>query len=193
MPLSLFADDLSGRIELNYTDSSTKTEDAAGISTETKTDSFSHLYGLTLQRALYPNLTLLAGGLFSQTISNDHTDDTDFKSTTTTKSGFLNLNLGTRYISSGLGYNRLEDKVDVRDSTTITGVRENYTATLGLRPDGLPEVNIRLLRTYNYDKDRAFQDDMTDNLSLGLKYDPYRGLDLRYKRSFHRDRQTVRP
>lgn len=181
MPLSLFADDLSGRIELNYTDASTTTEDAAGISTETKSDSFSHLYGLNLQRAIYPNLTLFAGGLFSQTISNDHTDDTDFKSTTTTKSGFLDLSLGTRYITSGLGYNRLEDKVDIRDSTSFTGVRENYTANLGLRPEGLPEVNIRLLRTYNYDKDRAFQDDVTDNLSLGLKYEPYRGLDLRYQ------------
>jgi len=180
MPVSLFADELSGRIELNYSNARTTTEDAAGISTETKSDSFAHLYSLNFQRAIYPNLMLLAGGLFSQTISNDQTDDTDSKLTATTKNGFLDLSLGTRFLTSGLGYNRFEDKVDIRDSTSFTSVRENYNANLGLRPEGLPEVNIRLLRTYSYDKDREFQDDITDILSLGAKYEPLRNLDLRY-------------
>lgn len=194
IPLSLSAEEISGRIELNYSNADTTTKDAAGITTETKSDSFAHLYNLNLQRAIYPHLMLFAGGTFSQTISKDKSDDTETKSTATTKNGFLNLSLGTRFISSELGYNRLEDKIDIRDSTSVTAVRENYIANLGLRPEGLPEVNIRLLRTYNYDKDRDFQDDVTDDLALGMKYEPYRNLDLRYQTelSILKDRLTDR-
>ncbi len=181
VPVSLFADGIGGRVELSYSHVNTETEDAAGFSTNTKSDNFLHSYHLNFQRALYPNLKFLAGGIFEQSISRGEDEDEESRSTVTTKSGTLDLRLGTHFISSGIGYSRREEKTSVDDIPSMTDVRESYSANLGLRPEGLPALDTILLRTYTYDKERVSQDSVNDSFSLGLRYEPYKNLDLRYQ------------
>ncbi len=181
MPPALLADEISGRVELLYNRVSAETEDATGISTETKSNNFVHLYNLNFFRTLYPNLRFLAGGTFEQGMSKDESDGAEVKSKVTTKNGTLDLRLGTQFMSSGIGYNRREEKSTVDGDSSLTNVRESYNASISLRPEGLPIVDTLFLRTYTYDKERVSQDNVNDFISLGLMYEPYRNLNLRYQ------------
>ena len=180
LPSLALADRISGSIELGYTSDTTTTEDSGGLVTRTKNSTFVQRYFLTLDKQIYPNLKFLAGGNFEKTNTKNDDDSTEIETTSTVKGGYLNLQLTTQMISAGLGYTKREDKQTIKGlGSTIPSVMETYSANLGLRPEGLPSVDMLFLRTHLYDKQKISQDSVTDLLSVATRYQPIRDLDLR--------------
>lgn len=186
LPSFVWADGFSAIAEFDYSSTTVRTEDSGRLLTETKSDTFLHRYFLNLDKTLYPNLKFVAGGTFEQDISNNETDNATLKTTATTKYGHLGLLLATQFLSAGIGYNRNESDVSVSGQPSeVPNVRENYSASLGLRPEGLPTVNANFVRTYTFDKERISEDRINDFLSVGLKYEPYRNLQLQSQASLN--------
>ena len=173
LPAPASADGISAVVELDYSSARTKTELAGNPLPDAKNDTFLHRYFLNLDRTLYPNLKFMAGGIFEQTITHFSTGDATVNTNTTVKNGLLALRQATHFISSGVGYDRREEKTG-----PSTAIRENYSANLGLRPEGLPTVNTIFLRTYTFDKERVSTDLVNDFISLSTKYEPYKNLEL---------------
>lgn len=177
-PASIPAFTLGGRAEITYNNVSTDTEDVSGLTTHTKSNSLLQLYTLTLQRSIYPNLSFQGSGTFEQGRFNNEENGSDETFYTRGKSGSADLRLNTRQITSGVGYNRAEE---TEGSPATTNIRENYSANLSLRPEGFPKIDTFVLRTYSFDKERELRDTVTDLFSLGLRYDPYKNLNLQYQ------------
>jgi hypothetical protein len=93
--------------------------------------------------------------------------------------GLLMLRQDTQTISSSIGITRRESKVDQQGEDPPPDVMDTLSASLGLRPEGLPQADAFFLRTHTYDKDRDTTDIVNDFWSLSLKYEPIRDLDLR--------------
>lgn len=179
IPSAASADGITAVVELNYSSTRSTTEDSSGLVTaETKADIFVHRYFLNLDKTLYPNLRFTAGGTFEQTINDFKTDSAKTKVTGNVTNGLLKLQQATHFISSGVGYNIRQDKTSTSGQPSVTQVREDYSANLGLRPEGLPLVETLFLRSYTHDKERQSQDLVNDFLSVASKYDPYRDLNL---------------
>jgi hypothetical protein len=187
LPSSVWAlDNITAIVELDYSSTNERTEDSGRLLSETNTDIFMHRYFLDLDKTIYPNLKIMAGGTFEQVISDSETDNVTSKTTATTKHGHIDLLLSTRLISSGIGYKRTEE--DVTDS--VPQIRENYNANLSWRPDGLPTLDANFVRTYTFDKERATEDREEDYWSVASTYEPYRNLQLTGQASYN-DRTDV--
>jgi hypothetical protein len=178
-PVVVSADGLSGVVELDYFNTKLTTEEAGGLSTDSHGDSFIHRYFLNLDKTIYPNLKFLAGGTFEQQITKGDEAGVDIDTKDTQTTGFLNLDLSTRFISAGAGYTRREEKTSSHGQTTVPDIRETYSANLGLRPEGLPDLDMLFLRTKLYDEKRLTQNVVTDTSSFGLKYMDLKNLELR--------------
>jgi hypothetical protein len=184
-PAVVSADGISGVIELQYSVSDDRSEDSSGNVTETETKTSTQRYFLTLDKSLYPNLKFLANGTFEKIKSTFTTDAGDSETTVTTKRGLLSLSLDTRIISSSIGFNRREEKVRLPFGSTAPNLMDTYDASFSWRPVGLPLLNVAFTRTDNYDKDRELEDRLTDYLSLNLRYEPVRNLNLQGTASFN--------
>lgn len=178
------ADGIRGFVELDYTKVDTESEDAAGLSTKTKANSFLQRYNLTLERSFYPYLKLIAGGIFEKNKSETKTNDLNTESTVTSMRPSIDLRLNSPMYIAGLGYNRREEKTSVSGASDVTNIRENYSASLGWRPDRFPEVNVHFLKTITHDKDRVIQDSEIDYITLSLAYKALRDFDFRYQLAY---------
>ena len=61
------ADSINGNLEFRYTTFDSTTEGAAGNTTRTTSKSYNQKYNLQLNKTIFPNLSLDAGGLFEKT------------------------------------------------------------------------------------------------------------------------------
>jgi hypothetical protein len=177
-PALVSAEGIGGFVELDYVNSTIKSEDAAGVKSESHTNSYVQRYYLTLDKTIYPNLKFLASGTFEHSIAKGEQDGVDIDSKDTAKYGQLGLRLATRLISAGIGYTKREDKASSLGQTAPESVQDTYSANLSLRPEGLPQVDVLFLRTDIYDKGRLFANQVTDSTTLGLRYTGFRGLEL---------------
>src|SRR3990172_8012028 len=97
-----WADGIRGFVELDYTRVDTEFEDAAGLSTKTKTNSFLQRYNLTLERSIYPYLKLTAGGIFEKNKSDTKANDFSTESTVTTMRPSIDLRLNSPMYTAGI-------------------------------------------------------------------------------------------
>ncbi len=174
------ADDVSGYAELDYAHSHQKTDNGNGDVSSQNTDDFVQRYNLSLTKLLYPHLKFLANGIFEQDLSTTADETGKTKATTTNIQPFVSLTLGTPLIVAATGYNRIQITTQSSGSSQ-TLINENYSGSLGLRPEGLPTIDINEQITRTYDPAHAVENLLTDRLSAGSRFSPIRGLDLGYQ------------
>jgi hypothetical protein len=97
---------------------------------------------------------------------------------------YIDLTLRTPVFTAGVNYNSVTTESKALNSPTTTFKHEAYGGILGLRPEGLPSLEMVLTRSYNYDVDRALRDTVADTGSLTSRYDPTRTVQLRYQGSY---------
>jgi hypothetical protein len=174
------AEGLSGYLEGNYSNTDEESVDAAGQTTRTRTNSFSQRYSLTLEKKIYPNLGVLAGGFFEKQDSTIEFGNVDTDSTITKIRPFASINLKTPLYFAEAAYHRNEEKQKSSAAAPVTTVRETYSSTLQWRPDGFPDVKFEYFRTNSFDKDRRFLDTTEDRFGITTQYRPVNALYLRY-------------
>ena len=175
---------INGYLDFTYSNLDSKTDDKSGTNTDTKSTNFRQQYYLTVSQNFYPNLRLLANGLFDRSATNTDTDGNTTKSTTTILRPNIELRLSTPLYTAGLVYNRREEKDEVTGSSNITNINEEYDGIFGWRPDGFPKLDLRLSRINNFDKERSFKDTTDDLIQLSYIYDVFKGLLLKYQLNY---------
>jgi hypothetical protein len=175
------AEGLSGHLELGYSKLDRITEDAAGQRTDTESETFRQRYTLTLDRRIYPNLTLVASGFFERLAAAAETDGTESDTTTTKLRPYVELRLRTPLYLAQAAYSRTEEKLDSPGTFDLETVRETYSSTLHWRPDGFPDLRLQYFRTNHYDRDRQFTDRTNDLFQATSVYRPVEPLLLRYE------------
>jgi len=178
------ADGLSGYLEYDYTRNETDLEDAGGQSTRAKTDSFSQLYNLTLNRKLYPNLNLLASGIFQKRNGSFESEGAETDTTTTAIRPYVNLTLRTPFYYAEAAYSRNEEKLKGSGFSPITTVRESISSTLYWKPDRFPDLRLQYSRDHQFDKDRLTVDTTTDQYQVTSNYRPVETLSLYYQGTY---------
>ena len=175
-----YADGINGFLEYSGSFSDSTSTTAGQEPSKSKTTNFSQRYGLNLNRTLYPYLRLSTGGIFDSNVSDTKVNGADQESTVTQISPYFNLSLGNPFMPSAIGYNRNETTSSGTGNPSQTTVLETYTASLGLRPEDLPSLDLRFTRTNSFDKDKVNFNTTADYYSLTAQYKPLDNLALSY-------------
>jgi len=170
---------VSGLLEFNYSFFSSKTTDAAGVTTKTTASNYNPRFTLDIDTKIYPNLRLHAGGIAELIKTDVGTSGIDTKTTITRFRPYIDLTLETPLYKAGIGYVRRQERTEVSHSPSVTLVNEEYNAILGWRPEGLPSIDMQIRRTNNFDEKKELRDIKEDNINLISKY-IYKGLQLNY-------------
>lgn len=191
--LSLFAGsagaEVSGFMEWSYglgrTEAETETD-----KTETESSSFVQRYNLALDKRFYPNVVLTLAGLFERGDAESRTDGENSSTTFMNIFPRADLSLTTPLYSAGLQYGRRYEIARAGGLKT-TNIQESYGAALGYRPDDLPSISAVLSRQHNFDKEREFNDIVTDSAIVGLFYRPVPELALTYQTSYRQSEDRI--
>jgi hypothetical protein len=170
---------LSGLLEFNYSFLSSKTTDAAGVTTKTVSNNYNPRLTLDIDTNIFPNLRLHAGGVGELIKTDLETSGTDSRTTITRFRPYIDLTLETPLYTAGIGYIRRQEKTEILHSPSVTLVNDEYNAILGWRPEGLPSIDMRMRRTNSFDDDKDIRDTQEDYFNLISKY-VYKGLQLNY-------------
>jgi len=174
------ADSISALLEFNYNSMNTETMNkAAGQKTQTDSSSWGQKYNLNLEKSLFPNLRLTAGGIFEKNKMDTDFDGEERTSTITNTRPYVDLTLNNRLYKAALSYSKREAEQKRSGAQTTTSISELYSSVLGWRPDGLPTFDLRVDKNNLYDKERQFQDSTTTTASLNSRYSTDK-FDIRY-------------
>ncbi len=184
------AQEASGFVELTAGRNHQETEDPNGIVFKTTGDTLLQRYGLDVSWRFYPNLRFVLGGVFERNASDTWGDFGNGRATTQRLSPYANLLLRTPLYSAQLGYYRTDDKQESGGFST-KNTQEVYNTVLGWRPEGLPEVTMRLSRTNNYDEERLTQDRTDDVAELIGRYDLKEKVGFYYHGSLGRSTDRI--
>lgn len=175
------AEGISGYLEFDYSRNDSDLAAAAGPSIHTKSDTFSQLYSLTLEKRIYPNVNFLASGFFRKRDDSFDVEGLGTDTTTTTLRPYVNLNLRTPLYYAEVAYNRKEEKVKPSEFSPVTTVRDQFISTLYWRPDRFPDLRLQYAWDHLYDKDRLAADTVTNLYVVTSNYQPVEELNLRYQ------------
>jgi len=170
---------VSGLLEFNYSFFSSKTTDAAGVTTKTVSNNYNPRLTLDIDTKIFPNLRLHAGGVGELTTTDIETSGVGSRTNITRFRPYIDLTLENPLYTAGIGYIRRQERTEVSHSPSVTLVNEEYNAILGWRPEGLPSLDMRFRRTNSFDEDKDLRDIQEDNINLISKY-VYKGLQLNY-------------
>ena len=174
------ADVISGTVELIQSNIDSKSTDASGTSTSTKSQIFFQRYQLYYNETLFPYLNLKVGSGFDKSMSETKDPSGETRSTDTSIYPSAMLMLNNPFVSGGVGYNLRQEKIDIPGTASITEVLESKNAFLGFRPEGLPTLNMQYTQSHNYDKEHAIADTVTDLFAANTRFSPVKNLDLAY-------------
>jgi len=171
---------IRGSLEFNYNYLTTKTTDATGNTVKTTANTYNPRFQLDINTLIYPNLTLTAGGIAEGIIADLRSSD---GADTTIKQynfrPYIDLTLRTPFYWGSLGYVRREQITDTTNSPSITLVQDDYYGILGMRPEGLPYMELQVRKRNSYDETKSILDTTEDIITLNSKYQ-YKGLLLDY-------------
>ncbi len=179
------ADLISGNAELDYSLVNSKSSGGGSSNPQTRTDSFTQRYNIGLTTNPYPNLRLAAGSFFELDRASSRMGSADTSSSVTTIYPFADLSLGTPLYNGAIGYSRKQDTLKGTGILKTTTIIEEYHANFGWKPEAFPATSLRLSRTNNFDADRLSINSTNDYASLGMRYAPAKGLDLRYQATYN--------
>ena len=170
-PVKSWADMINGSAEFDATLSRSKSKDATGVVTsDSKGTDFMQKYNLSLDTNPFPLLRLSAGSVFLQDINILHDISTSSRTKSTTLSPFIDAMLSNMLYQAGVGYTRNESWQTGNQEPMPATVNEEYHATLGWRPAGLPDLSVRLSHANTFDEDRLTQDMTTNIATIGSQY-----------------------
>jgi len=169
---------ISGSLEFNYDYLTTKTTDASGNTVKTTTMTYNPRFQLDINTMIYPNLILTAGGI-AEGIKADLRSDTDITITQLNFRPYIDLTLRTPFYWGSLGYVRTEQITDATHSPSLTLIRDEYYGILGMRPEGLPYMELQVRKRNSYDDTKDIMNLSEDIVTLNSKYQ-YKGLILDY-------------
>ena len=174
---------INGLLEFNYSFLTSKMKDGTGVTTKTDTSNYNPRFTLNIDTKIFPNLKLHAGGIAEFIKTDFESSGIDTKTTLTRIRPYVDLTLETPLYTAGLGYIMRQEKTKTTDSPSVTLVNEEYNAILGWRPEGLPNIDMKLRRTNNFDEEKVLRDIKEDSVNLISKY-TYRGLQLNYNSTY---------
>jgi hypothetical protein len=158
--------------------SDSRTEDATGRSDHQASETFLQRYSLDLAWRLYPNLQVLAGGLFERDSANGEEGAPD--TTQRRIRPYFNAVLRTAISSATLGYYRNEDDLKT-DSFSTRNIQEIMNARVGWNPEHRPSLTFRFIRTNDFDAERLTQDTTDDLADVVSEYAPAPEVQLYYR------------
>jgi hypothetical protein len=165
------ADSLRALLEFDYNNFDLESMDkSSGQKTETQSETWGQNYHLNLDKTIFPNLRLNAGGVFQKDITDATVNDEDRDITLTNSRPFADLLLKTPLYTAGAGYSKRQEKTEADGVPTETNINELYNAILGWQPEGLPSFDVRLEKAEFYDRDREVEDTTQNTASLISRY-----------------------
>jgi hypothetical protein len=179
------ADGLSAYIEEDFTHVQATTNNPA-VAGQSETDQFTQRYRLSLDRTLYPMLRFDVGGTFERVIAATSGDLGAGDSTNRIGTFFGKLILANPFLSGAAGYDYRSEKTTAPAVAPVTFVSAGPSGFLNWKPDGLPQLTLRLSRLSNYDTLEEIQDLTTTEALFSAAWDPVRQLDLRYALDYQR-------
>ena len=195
LPRPALADGITGRVQLTYNHSDTRSKDLRlpflpADDVESRT--FVQQYHLNLDKSLAPNLKLFATGMFQKSDFVNITNGEQNTGTSTVTRPYVDLTLRTPLYTIGANYNNVTTESRSGGGPSFTTIHEAYTGIVGWKPVELPTVNLTASRSYDYDKERLYRDTVSDQLNLYMTYDPVRTVNLRYRGTVQdfQDRKT---
>lgn len=171
---------VNGYVELAAGKDHTET-DVSGLDTTRDVDTFTQRYSLDLLWHLYPNVQVIAGGLFERTDATVAEDDLpDVDGMQRRIRPYLTATLRNAIWNGTLGYFRTRDDLS-SGPINLGNIQESWNATFGWRPEGAPRVTGRFIRTSNYDPEHALLDTTNDLADLVGEYQPVDAISLYYR------------
>jgi len=194
-PAFIQAEGFRGFLEFGYTNTDSHNIDIlAEEEARNQTSAYLQRYNLYWERALYPNLTINAGGLFqradasqdNEIISPDPGEASHLQadSTNTKLSPFAGFSLHNPLWVAGGNYRRRADTAKVDGSGSFTNINENYNTTFSYVPEGFPNFNFLYSHNNSFDEDRLFRDNSSDLFLWGLRYAPVKQVNLNYQGNY---------
>ena len=183
------ADTVNGSARFSVSDVDLRRTELTGATEKSESRFFLQHYNLSLDKTIFPNLRLRAGGIFQNEAPVVRVQGVETSNESTQWSPSADLTWSDLLYTAGGGYDRREER-EATDGAIppTTAIRENERALFGWRPDGLPSVEAQFLRTNTYDKRREIQDRVEDLISASSRYRPSDALGLQYRYSV--DNQT---
>jgi len=174
------ADGAGALIQPGYVHSDTESIDSTGRKTHLTTDELLQSYRLSLDKALFQNLTLTAVGGFQKVIDWSSSDGRSERSDNSNTGLNSRLSYANPVLTAGLGYDRQQSSTSLSPSSSIN---EIFSFNSGWHAADLPSVDLHLSRTRLYDSTHAEQDSTVDAALLSTRYGLDR-LDLRYSTGY---------
>ena len=177
---SIPAQEANGYLELIVGHDEVRTEDSTGRREDRQSDSLLQRYSLDLVWRLYPNLQVVVGGIFERDAVTLEQELGKSRTTQRKIRPYITAALQTAMYSATTAYYRNQDELST-GGLTAGAVQEIYNSTVGWRPERLPSLLVRFIRTNDFDLDRRIQDSTTDTLDLVSEYQPADFLQLYYR------------
>jgi hypothetical protein len=176
-----WADMINGSAEFDVNLSRSRTTDATGmVTSDIRGTDIMHKYNLSLENNLFPLLKLSAGSTYLQDIYTLHDRGTSSRSQMSTLSPYLDLTLSNSLYQAAVGFTRNQNWQSGSNLAVPSMINDDYHASFGWRPVGLPDFSARFSRTDSYDLDRQNQDMTTNMATLSSQYG-YRNFKFDYQ------------
>ncbi len=178
------ADGYTLQLNPGYFGSTSTTTDETGHETKIESSGVTQRYRLTLDKTLYPTLTLSAGGSLDWNMATSRTEGVTSDSDSKRWNGYGRLRGGSNFLAWSLDYDHQEQE----STSSATGIpemsnaalRDTYGGSVSWRPSDLPSIDLRLTRSESHDRARASRDQTSDDALVSTRFEPVKDLDLRY-------------
>ncbi len=182
---------ITGSLEFNYNYLTSKTTDATGNTVKTRAQTYFPRFQFDINTDIFPNLRLMAGGIAEGFITDLKSDGSDVTTTQLNFRPYIDLTLRTPFYWASMGYVRRQQITDATNSSSINLIRDEYYGILGLRPEGLPFMELQLRKRDSYDDAKSILNTTEELISLNSRYQ-YKGLLLDYYGTYLHTKDEVR-
>ena len=187
-----FAGDLTGYLELSYSDSAFTFQPPAGLSVDQNGSAFTRRANATWTRRLFPNLLMQIGGFYERTDGTLADSGFSRDVATTRFRPFARLALRSQYVIGELSWYRNEDTLRTEGFATFDLTRDVFLGVAGWYPADLPSLRAELSRTEDRDATKTLVDVTQDVFRLTSDYTPVPSTRLYYRGLLERDDDRIR-
>ncbi len=178
------ADGLSATAEITYSRSTLTLTDATGRMIDTLASSVPQRYRLTLDKQLFPLVTVTASGGFEWTPGWGNVNGVDTQQDSRRWNVYAAVIVGPPILNFTPYYSRRQEFATQTTgsvaSTSPVAVSQSFGLFSGWNPAGLPALSLRLGRTENFDLGRSIFNTRSDELQFAASYLEVQNLSLRY-------------
>jgi hypothetical protein len=171
---------INGAAEVNYNEANMSLRNPGETNFSGHSQNLSQLYRLNLQTDLATKLRLTAGGLFGRDLTKNETGEEPTVTALNRWQPRADLYFTDTLLRSSLGGSRRQESHSA-NGRHFSLINEEYHGYGNWRPEGLPQISLRLQQADNYDAARQEQDTRRRSGALSLRYNTAKNLDLRYQ------------